>query len=158
MGRLVRSSVPSCNSSITSKYGIDDGGTVRVLITNPTNGDYRDVDLEIRANFPQDYIDNAQDLSGLPGCSIAPPQLSMGGLQGESVRVEGFPPRGFNANFMRIRCDKFPSHTILQYTFTLFRSADQGPKMPVMDISEVDLIGKYSRLSRAEQNQASVAE
>lgn len=138
---------------------------LRVLFGNPTDGDYQDLDITIRPDFPNITIIAIGQVSNLPDVSFVNPKMQafqkpngtpIVKFEETEVYIKGDAWKGFKqgpgsvslrvcANHYRFRCRKLPHHTTLELTLAISKAdiAKQNGK-----ISNIWLKGQYYAQSR----------
>jgi hypothetical protein len=99
---------------------------IRVVVTNPTDHDYSDVDLTIKPNLP---VASVSQISGSP-CSFSDPTNTNLWLADKPLpagRVTGMPMVVIATDVgERVRCDKIPRHASIEIIL-----AAASPRTPV---------------------------
>lgn len=143
---------------------------LRVAIENPTDSDYQDIDITIRADFPNTYIRAVGQISNLPGVTFVNPGIQLLGLDKSGNPIIKFASTTGHTigdgckiithgtkstllpNYYRVRCEKLFNRTTIEITLAI---AKEFILEPNSKINNVWLKGQYyggSTIQTIDQN------
>jgi hypothetical protein len=126
----------------------------RITITNPTDYDYSDVDLEVNTDM---VITQQAEVSGSPCYSLGPVEKVMDVRYHDSSGQERFAKTWQTTG--RTRCDKLPKHSMVQIMYEMAQESSTRPgefadkRLPVrLKLNAGYLVRSRPRTISIEQN------